>query len=189
MQLLKQNAAVVHLLHDLEAVCDNLVPLAVSVQALHGGGHFVLQAADAGQSLEVVDHIQNQRYGAVPCCQSATNLLLIDDGRNRRAEQNHTRNARNVYALVEHINAEQQLEVVAAVRLKVSKGFVGEWILGQSPINRRRGVNGGKPLRHMGNHLVHVFLAGAEHDVLAAFVGDVAGKDFVQSVRLLQGTL
>lgn len=35
----------------------------------------------------------------------------------------------------------------------------------------------------------HVFLARAEHDVLAAFIGDVAGKDLVQSVRLLQGTL
>ena len=185
MQLLKQNAAVMHLLHDLKAIGDDLVSLAVGVQALHGGGHFVLQAADAGQSLEVVDHIQNQRCNAVPCCQSATDLLLIDDGRNRRAEQNHTRNARNVYALVEHINAEQQLEVVAVVRLKVSKGFVGGWVLGQSPIDRRRGVNGGKPLRHMGNHLVHMFLAGTEHDVLAAFVGDVAGKDLVQSVCLL----
>ena len=92
-----------------------------------------------------------------------------------------------MYALVEHINAEQQLEVVAVVRLKVSKGFVGGWVLGQSPIDRRRGVNGGKPLRHMGNHLVHVFLAGAKHNVLAASVGDVAGENFIQSVRLLQG--
>ena len=178
-----------HLLHDLKAVGDNLVPLAVGVQALHSGGHFVLQAADAGQPLKVVDHVQNQRCGAVPCRQGAPDLLFVDDGRNSRAEQNHTRNARNVYALVEHINAKQQLEMVAAVRLKVGKGFVGGRILGQRPINRRRGINGGKPLRHMGNHLVHVFLARAEHNVLAAFVGDVAGEDLVQSVRLLQGAL
>ena len=80
MQLLKQNAAVMHLLHDLKVVGDNLVALAVGVQALHGGGHFVLQAADAGQSLEVVDHIQNQRCGTVPCRQGAPDLLLVDDG-------------------------------------------------------------------------------------------------------------
>ena len=80
MQLLKQNAAVMHLLHDLKVVGDDLVSLAVGVQALHGGGHFVLQAADAGQPLEVVDHIQNQRCGAVPCRQGSPDLLLVDDG-------------------------------------------------------------------------------------------------------------
>ena len=109
LQLLKQNAAVMQLLHNLKAIGDNLVPLAVGVQALHGGGHFILQAADAGQPLEVVDHIQNQWCSAVPCRQGAPDLLLVDDGRNGWAEQNHARNARNVYALVEHINAEQQL--------------------------------------------------------------------------------
>ena len=41
----------------------------------------------------------------------------------------------------------------------------------------------------MGNHLVHVFFARAEHDVLAAFIGDVAGKYFIKAVRLLQGAL
>ena len=41
----------------------------------------------------------------------------------------------------------------------------------------------------MGNHLVHVLLARAEHDILAAFIGDVVSKDPVQSVRLLQGAL
>ena len=108
MQLLKQNAAVMHLLHDLKVVGDDLVSLAVGVQALHGGGHFALQAADAGQPLEVVDHIQNQRCNAVPCCQSAPNLLLVDDGRNRRAEQNDALDALDMDALIEHVNAEQE---------------------------------------------------------------------------------
>ena len=80
MQLLKQNAAVMHLLHDLKVVGDDLVSLAVGVQALHGGGHFVLQAADAGQPLEVVDHIQNQRCSAIPCRPGSPDLLLVDDG-------------------------------------------------------------------------------------------------------------
>ena len=37
----------------------------------------------------------------------------------------------------------------------------------------------------MGHHLVHVFLVGAEHDVLTGSVCDMMGKDPVQTVRLL----
>ena len=80
LQLFKQHAAVMDLLHNLKTIRNDLVALAVGIETMHGGSHLVLQAADAGQSLKVIDDIQNKRCRAIPCCQSAANLLLIDDG-------------------------------------------------------------------------------------------------------------
>ena len=68
------------LLHNLKTVSHDLITLTVGVETLHGGSHLVLQAADAGQALKVIDDIQNKWCRAIPCCQSAANLLLIDDG-------------------------------------------------------------------------------------------------------------
>ena len=79
--------------------------------------------------------------------------------------------------------------MLAVVCLKGRKVFICGGVIRQCFVNGWFGINSREPFRHMGNHLVHVLLAGAEHDVLAAFIGDVAGKDLVQSVRLLQGAL
>ena len=67
------------LLHNLKTIRNDLVALAVGVKALHGDSHLVLQAADAGQALKVIDDIQNKRCRAIPCCQSAANLLFVDN--------------------------------------------------------------------------------------------------------------
>ena len=80
LQPFKQHAAVINLLHNLKTVSHDLITLTVGVETLHGGSHLVLQAADARQALKVIDDIQNKRCRAIPCCQSAANLLLIDDG-------------------------------------------------------------------------------------------------------------
>ena len=90
--------------------------------------------------------------------------------------------------LVEHIDAEQQLQPVACVRLKVCKGLVGVRVIRIGFVHHYVRVDPGEPLRHMGNHLVHVLLVGAEHDVFAALVRDMMGKDPVQTVRLFQCT-
>ena len=79
--------------------------------------------------------------------------------------------------------------MVAGVGLKGRKGFICGGVIRQGFVHGRFCINSRKPFRHMGNHLVHVILAGAKHDVLAAFVGDMTGKNLVQSIRLLQGTL
>ena len=79
--------------------------------------------------------------------------------------------------------------MLAVVCLKGHKRLVCGGVIGQCFVDGWRCINGRKPLRHMRNHLVHVLLARTEHDVLAAFVGDVAGKDLVQSLRLPQGAL
>lgn len=109
MQLFKQHAAVMDLFDNFKTIRDDFVTLAVGVETLHGGGHFVLQPTDTGQAFKVIDDIQNKRCRAIPCCQSTPNLLFVDNRRNRRAEQNNTRDTRNMDTLIEHVNAEQKL--------------------------------------------------------------------------------
>ena len=87
--------------------------------------------------------------------------------------------------LVEHIDAEQQLQPVTGVRLKVRKGLVGVRVIRIGFVHHYVRVDPREPLQHMGHHLVHVLLVGAEHDVFAALVRDMMSKDPVQTVRLL----
>jgi len=89
-------------------------------------------------------------------------------------------------ALVEHIDAEQQLQPVACVRFEVRKSLVGVRVIGVGFVHHHVRVDPCEPLRHMGHHLVHVLLVGAEHDVLTGLVCDMMGKYFIQAVCLLQ---
>ena len=79
LQLLKQYTAVVYLLYNFKTVSHDLITLTVGVEALHSGSHLILQATDAGQALKVIDYIQNKWRRAIPCCQSAANLLFVDN--------------------------------------------------------------------------------------------------------------
>ena len=88
--------------------------------------------------------------------------------------------------LVEHIDAEQQLQPVGRIRLEVRKRLVRVRVIRVGFVHHHVRVDPGEPLRHMGYHLVHVLLVGAEHDVLAALTRDMMGKDLIQTVRLLQ---
>ena len=89
-------------------------------------------------------------------------------------------------ALVEHIDAEQQLQPVACVRLEVRKRLVGIRVIRVSLIHHNVRVDPGEPLRHMGYHLVHVLLVGAEHDVFSTCLRDMMLKDKIKSVCLCQ---
>jgi len=186
LQLLKQHPAVMHLLDDLEPLGHDLIALTIGIEPVNSLLHLTLQAGNTGQPLKIVDHIQNQRGCGIPCGQSPADLLLVDDGRNRRSEQNDTRNPLHMNALVKHIDAEQQLQPVADVRFEVRKGLIGIWIIRIGLIHCHMWVDPCKPLWHMGHHLVHMLLVGAEHDVLARFVCDMMGKDLVQTVSLFQ---
>ena len=118
-----------HLLDDLEPLGHDLVTLAVGIEPMNSLLHLALQTGNAGQALEVVDHIQNQRGCGISGGQGASNLLLVDDGRNRWSEQNDPRNALHMDAFVEHVDTKQQFQPVAGVRFEVRKGFVGVRII------------------------------------------------------------
>ena len=91
-------------------------------------------------------------------------------------------------ALVEHIDAEQQLQPVTGVRLEVRKGLIRVRVIRIGFVHHYVRIDPREPLRHMGHHLVHVLLVGAERDVFSALVRDMMGKDPVQTVRLFQCT-
>ena len=186
LQLFEQYPTIVHLLDDLELLGDDLITLTVGIEPVNSLLHLALQTGNAGQALKVVDHIQNQRGCGVTGSQGATDLLLVDDGRNRWSEQDHARNAFYMDALVEHIDTEQQLQPVTGVRFEVRKGLIRVRVIRVSLIHHNIRVYPGEPLLHMGHHLVHMLLVGAEHDVLTRFVCDMMGKDLVQTVCLFQ---
>ena len=99
-QPLKEETAVLHLFDDLKPLGDDSLPFPVGVEPLDGGGHFFLQARDAGQAFKVVHHVQNQGRCRGTCCQGTADLLLVDDGRHRGPEQDHARDTFHMDALV-----------------------------------------------------------------------------------------
>ena len=89
-------------------------------------------------------------------------------------------------ALVEHIDAEQQLQPVAGVCLEVRKGFVGVRIIRVGFVNHNIRVDPCKPFGHMGNHFVHMLFVCAEYDVFSTCLRDMMLKDKIKSVCLFQ---
>ena len=88
---------------------------------------------------------------------------------------------------VQHVDAEQQLETAAViVCLEGRKFFAGLRVAGVGLINIDVSIDSRKPLRHMGQHFVHMFLAGAEHNVLSSLFCDMLCKDPVEAVGLFQ---
>ena len=75
-----------HLFDDLEPLGDDLIALAVGIQTMDCFLHLALQTRYAGQAFKVVDNIQDQRGCSISGSQGTSNLLLIDNGRNRRPE-------------------------------------------------------------------------------------------------------
>ena len=86
LQLLKQHPTVVHLFDDLKPLSDDLIAFAVGIEPVNCFLHLALQAGNTGQALEVVDYIENQRGCGITSGQSTSDLLLVDDGRNRWSE-------------------------------------------------------------------------------------------------------
>ena len=185
-QCLKQNATVLYLLHHLEAFRDDFVSFAHCVHVLHGGGHLLLECIDTAQSLEVIHHVQNQRNRAVACRQGTADLLLVDDRADRGPEQNHSRDSIHMHAFIEHVDAEEQLQGTAGIRLEFRKRLAGTRIFGIGHVEMDVWIHSGKPGAGLFYHLAHVLHTGAEHDVFAAFARHVAGKHLLQAIRLLQ---
>ena len=89
-------------------------------------------------------------------------------------------------ALIEHINAEQQLQPVTGVRFEVCKRLVSVRIIRVGFVNHNIRVDPCKPFGHMGNHFVHMLFVCAEYDVFSTCLRDMMLKDKIKSVCLFQ---
>ena len=92
-----------------------------------------------------------------------------------------------MHALIEHVHAEQQLQVVAFV---LPEGVVRTRslrVLRIDLIAVRLRVHRVEPLVHMGQHFLHVIHTCAEHDIASVPVRHVPGKHGVQALRLFKG--
>ncbi len=96
------------------------------------------------------------------------------------------RDALHMHALVEHINAEQQFQVIAIVCLEGCKFFACLRVAGIGLVDLDVFIYIREPLRHMGCHLVHVFLAGTEHGIFSTRLCDMLCENLVETVGLLQ---
>ena len=81
--------------------------------------------------------------------------------------------------LVQHVDAEQQLQLVALIRLEVCKGLVRTGVIRIGFVHLHFRIHLCKPLRHMGDHFIHVLLVGAKYDVLSGLIRDMMSKNLV----------
>ena len=81
--------------------------------------------------------------------------------------------------LVEHVDAEQQLQAVTFIDLEVGKSLVCTGVIRVGFVDRHFRIHLCKPLRHMRDHFVHVLLVGAEHDVLSRLVRDMMSENLI----------
>ena len=147
----------------------------------------MLDRGNAGQALKVVHHVQNQGRCCDACRQGPADLLLINDGRHRRPEQDHARDTFHMDALVEHIDTEEEFQAVAIVYLKGRKFFAGLGVAGIGLVNLDVFIYIREPLRHMGCHLVHMLLAGTKDDIFSTRLCDMLCENLVEAVGLFQG--
>ena len=210
-QLLEQAAAVLYLLDHLEFFGDDLPALAICIHSLHGRAHLALQLGNAAKAFKVIHNVQNERrFGlARRQCpadlllvhnvqnerrfglarrQCPADLLLVHNGRDGWPEQDHAGNILDVYPLVEHINAEQQLEGIAFILFKLRECPAGGRILRVGRVEMNVLAHASEPFPGKLHHILHVLITRAEHDIFAASLCNVLGKHLIQPLGLLQGT-
>ena len=90
-------------------------------------------------------------------------------------------------AFVEHVDAEQKLQMIAGISLEGCEGLAGFRIIGIGGIDMRCSIYFGKPLGDLPDHFLHVFPVGAENDVFAGVTGHVFGEHFIQTICHVQG--
>ena len=187
-QLLEQAAAVLYLLDHLEFIRSNAFALAVGIHPLNGRAHLALQLGNAAKAFKVIHNVQNERRFGLARRQCPADLLLVHNGRDGWPEQDHAGNILDVYPLVEHINAEQQLEGIAFILFKLRECPAGGRILRVGRVEMNVLAHASEPFPGKLHHILHVLITRAEHDIFAASLCNVLGKHLIQPLGLLQGT-
>ena len=152
VEAVEELETVAHLVIYAEVFVDDLV---LEVERTIPGGsktHLVLNGVDAGEVFDVEDDVENNRRGrrSSAGAESAADLLLIDNRRDGRTEENDAADIRNVDAFVEHVDAEEQLEMGAVIGLEGCERTVGFRILGIGRIDMGVRVDEAEPFGHFG---------------------------------------
>ena len=119
--------------------------------------------------------------------EGAANLLLVDNGRDRRAEEDHAAHVRDVDSLVQHVYAEEELQVIRGICLEVRESPVGLGVFGIGGIDMRMFIHLIKPVGYTADHVAHMLGIGAEDQVLPCPVGHVPVEDILQAFGQIQG--
>ena len=114
--------------------------------------------------------------------EGAADLLLIDDGTDRRAEKDHAAYIRDMDPLVEHVDAEEELEMSGSIRLEVRESPVGFRIFGIGGVDMRMRIHLIKPVRYPADHVTHVFGIGTEDKVLPCPVRHMSVENVLKAL-------
>ena len=83
-QLIKQASAIPDFINDPEGFIDNVFFVPLKAIVLNRRLHFFFNGADAVQVFKIIDYIENYRCAFPVCRQSSSDLLFVNNRRNRR---------------------------------------------------------------------------------------------------------
>lgn len=188
VQLSKETSAVGHLVDDGEVLDLDLLAVAALAPEPDGLGNLAAEGVDGIEVIHIGDDIENERLPRVRGGERAADLLFEDDRGDRRAEKNHAGDVVNVDALVEHVDGEEDLEMVTGIGLEGGEGGTGLGVIGVGGIEMGVGVYAAEPLGTAPEHALHGLVIRDKKEVLAAFVRHVLFEDRIQTVGAFDST-
>lgn len=185
VQLGKEASAVGHLVDDGEVLDLELFAVASFAPEPDGLGNLIAERVDGIEVIDIGDDVENERLPRVGGGERAADLLFEDDRGDSGTEQNNAGDVVNVDALVEHVDGEEDLEVVTRVGLESGEGGTGLGVIGVGCIEMGGGVYAAEPLGTAPEHALHGLVIRDKEEVLAAFVRHVLFEDHIQTVGAL----
>ena len=125
-QLIKQASAIPDFINDPEGFIDNVFFVPLKAIVLNRYLHFFFNGADAVQVFKIIDYIENNRCAFPVCRQSSSDLLFVNNRRNRRTKQYNTADIIHMNAFIQRVNTEKQPQMSCIlVRFEIRKGLAG----------------------------------------------------------------
>ena len=186
LQPLEQLPAVAHLIRQFKPVTGDLAfPVFVGVIG-NDRFHLPAQRRDGIEVVDVVDQVEDHRRFSARRRQRSADLLLVHDGGNGRAAKDHAVQPLHMHALVEHVDAVEQLQMGAFIRLKAAKRLLCLCVFRVHLVDARCRVHPAEPFSRAAAHFLQMLIIRAEDQVLAMPVGQMLLENAVEATCFLQ---
>ena len=147
IELLKDLHAVAHLILHRKALHLYGIFHAHHAIVIDGQIHLILNGIDARQAVKVVDDVKDDRNLMGRGGHCPADLLLIHDRRDRRPQQDHAVQIIDMHPFIQHIDAIQQLQMIAVICLEFPECLAGQRIVRICLIHMKIRIDAGKPVR------------------------------------------
>ena len=174
-----------HFVDDLKRV-RQLLALAEVAVVYRRRFHLLFDAADGIEVFNIENDVKNNRGLARRGGQGSADLLLIDNGADGRAQEDDAGDVVHMHPFVQHVDAVEELEVVASVRLEVREGPGRRGVIGIGGIDMRMRIHEVEPVLSGPDHLGHVLEVRAEDEILPRPVRHVLCEELIHADRVFQ---